>query len=355
MKFSLFFEMQISDPTPEREAQLFHDCVEQSQLADELGYHGVWAVEHHGLFEYAHSSAPEIFLSYLAARTTRIRLGHGCTLLPFRYNHPIRIAERIATLDILSKGRVSWGTARSGSRVEQDAFEVDRSTLRAEWQEALEIIPRMWTTQPFSHKGRFFDIPPTYIVPRPVQQPHPPIFAACTRPEDAEQVGGFGIGALNVGTYREEQLASCVHRYRQALLQAKPVGVAVTEHFACSAACLVLADDHRACRHGLQGSTFFTEAMLHYYGDTRPVGRVPIERGELPERYVHDFRTLRNQPRSQLSSVIGDPVAARETVTRFRAVGVDELLLVMQTGTSSHELVMESVRTFGEKVMPYFA
>src|SRR5262249_10130591 len=86
MKFSLFFEMQIADPTAAKEAQTFHDCVEQAVLADELGYHCVWEVEHHGLYEYSHSSAPEVFLSFVAAKTRRIRLGHGVTLLPFRYN-----------------------------------------------------------------------------------------------------------------------------------------------------------------------------------------------------------------------------------------------------------------------------
>ncbi|HEX9103729.1 MAG TPA: LLM class flavin-dependent oxidoreductase, partial [Polyangia bacterium] len=101
MKFSIFFEMQISEPTRAKEAQTFRDCLAQAELADKLGYHCVWEVEHHGLYEYSHSSAPEVFLSFVAARTEKIRIGHGVTLLPHRYNHPIRIAERIATLDIL--------------------------------------------------------------------------------------------------------------------------------------------------------------------------------------------------------------------------------------------------------------
>jgi alkanesulfonate monooxygenase SsuD/methylene tetrahydromethanopterin reductase-like flavin-dependent oxidoreductase (luciferase family) len=168
MKFSLFFEMQLSHPTRETEAALFHAAVEQAVLADALGYHAVWAVEHHGLYEYSHSSAPEIFLSFVAARTQRIRVGHGVTLLPRRYNHPIRVAERIATLDILSQGRVLWGTGKSSSRVEQLAFESDLSTLDAEWEEAVRMIPRMWTEDVFEHHGRFFDIPPTQIVPKPV-------------------------------------------------------------------------------------------------------------------------------------------------------------------------------------------
>jgi alkanesulfonate monooxygenase SsuD/methylene tetrahydromethanopterin reductase-like flavin-dependent oxidoreductase (luciferase family) len=354
MKFSLFFEMQIADSTPEKEARLFQDCLQQARLADELGYHCVWEVEHHGLYEYSHSSAPEIFLSFVAAQTSRIRLGHGCTLLPYRYNHPIRIAERIATLDILSGGRVNWGTARSGSRVEQEAFEVEKSTLYDEWREAIEMIPRMWNHVPFSHQGRFFNIPPTYIVPTPLQKPHPPIFAACSKPEDSRSVGKLGIGALNVATYRGEMLARCVRDYRGAIATSTPVGLTTTNHFACSAACLVLMDDQQACRHGLRGSVYFTQALLHYHQDCRPVGAISIKKDFLPDTHISDFKRIRNTSQSQLSSVIGDPVAARESVQRFADAGVDELLLVMQTGTTTQDLVMESIRTFGEKVMPYF-
>jgi alkanesulfonate monooxygenase SsuD/methylene tetrahydromethanopterin reductase-like flavin-dependent oxidoreductase (luciferase family) len=119
MKFSLFYEMQMSQPTRDKEAECFRNCLEQAELADRAGYDCIWAVEHHGLLEYSHSSAPEIFLSFVAARTTRIRVGHGVTLAPFRYNHPLRIAERIAALDILSGGRVNWGSGKSSSKVEQ--------------------------------------------------------------------------------------------------------------------------------------------------------------------------------------------------------------------------------------------
>jgi alkanesulfonate monooxygenase SsuD/methylene tetrahydromethanopterin reductase-like flavin-dependent oxidoreductase (luciferase family) len=355
MKFSLFFEMQMADSTPEKEARLFRECVQQARLADEIGYHCVWEVEHHGLYEYSHSSAPEVFLSFVAAQTNRIRLGHGCTLLPYRYNHPIRIAERIATLDILSNGRVNWGTARSGSRVEQEAFEVDKSTLYDEWREALEMIPKMWNPGPFSYKGRFFNIPPTYIVPTPLQKPHPPIFAACSKPEDARFVGTLGIGALNLATYRGEVLAGHVRDYRDAIATSTPTGAMVTNHFACSAACLVLTDDQKACRHGLRGAMYFTQALLHYYRGERPVGAIPIKKDFLPDEYVQDFMRVRTAPHSQLSSVIGDPHAARESVQRFADAGVDELMLVMQAGTTTHEMVLESIRTFGEKVMPYFS
>jgi alkanesulfonate monooxygenase SsuD/methylene tetrahydromethanopterin reductase-like flavin-dependent oxidoreductase (luciferase family) len=356
MKFSLFFELQTTDPTREREINIFHDSLEQAKLADALGYHCIWAVEHHGLYEYAHSSAPEIFLSFVAAQTQRIRVGHGCTLLPYRYNHPIRIAERIASLDILSKGRVNWGTAKSVSRVEQEAFEVDRENLYEEWREALEIIPRMWTSQEFSYKGKFFNIPPTMIIPKPYQQPHPPIFAACSRPEQAVQIGNLGIGVMSLAMHRDEQLAQHVQAYRNAVENPQtPIGFRVTNHFACNPATLVLKDDYEACRHGLRGATFFLQSMQHYSGAERPIGRIPISREFPSDTAIQGFRKIRNTPQQQLSSVIGDPASARESVQRFVNAGVDELILVMQTGTTPHELIMESIRTFGEEVLPHFS
>jgi alkanesulfonate monooxygenase SsuD/methylene tetrahydromethanopterin reductase-like flavin-dependent oxidoreductase (luciferase family) len=354
MKFSLFFEMQIAGATPQKEARVFHECLEQAIVADALGYHCIWEVEHHGLYEYSHSSAPEIFLSFVAARTTRIRIGHGCALLPYRYNHPIRVAERVATLDILSGGRVSLGTAKSGSRVEQEAFEVDKPALPDEWCEALRMIPQMWSSDVFTHQGRFFNIPPTCIVPKPIQKPHPPIFAACTRPEDAVAVGRLGIGALNLAMYRDERLAERVRDYRAAIDTATPVGLTVTNHFACNPATLVLADDAKACAYGLRGAMYFNEAMMHYYGSARPVGPIPVSGDPLPEQHVRGFQRTRNTPQSQLSSIIGDPVSARETVQRFVDAGVDELILVMQTGTTPHDVTLESIRTFGEQVMPRF-
>ncbi len=356
MKFSIFFEMQISEPTRHKEAQTFHDCVEQAVLADRLGYHCVWEVEHHGLYEYSHSSAPEIFLAFVAARTERIRIGHGVTLLPHRYNHPIRIAERVATLDILSRGRVNWGSGKSSSLVEQHAFENDVTTLHDQWLEALEMIPRMWSADVFEHKGRFFHVPPTQIIPKPVQEPHPPMFAACTKPESAVAVGKLGLGALNFAFGNDEYLTQKVNEYRAAVAKAAPVGRKKTEWFACTPATLVLDDDREACRYGFRGARFFGESLARYYlaGD-RPVGKLDVPRDFIGDAELDEAMANRNQPGTPVAAVVGDPAAAKETVAAFVDIGVDELILVMQMGTVPHELIMESLRTFAEKVMPHFA
>lgn len=356
MKFSLFFEMQIADPTREREARLFRDCLEQAELADKLGYHCIWEVEHHGLYEYSHSSSPEIFLSFVAARTERIRIGHGVTLLPHRYNHPIRIAERIATLDILSGGRVNWGSGKSSSLVEQGAFEVDRDTLHEQWLEAVQIIPKMWQTDVFEYKGRFFDIPPTQIIPKPVQTPHPPMFAACTKPDSAAAVGRLGMGALNFAIGSDDYLAQKVEEYRRAVAGATPAGASVTNHFACTPPTLVLDDDRKACRYGLRGARFFSESLSRYYlGGDRPTGRLPVSREFLSDADLDGAMGVRNTKDDAINALCGDPSFAREFIERFTEIGVDELICVMQMGTVPHELVMESIRTFGEKVLPHYA
>lgn len=355
MKFSLFYEMQLSKPTRESERKVFHDAVEQAELAEACGYDCIWAVEHHGLYEYSHSSAPEIFLSFVAARTKRIRIGHGITLLPYRYNHPIRVAERIATLDILSNGRVNWGSGKSSSLVEKVAFENDLHTLHDQWLEALEMIPKMWSADVFSFKGKYFDIPPTQIVPKPVQSPHPPMFAACSKPDTAKEVGKLGIGALNFAFGSDDYLQQKVSEYRKAVQAAAPIGRQKTDHFACTPACLVLRDDKKACDYGYRGARFFMEALQRYYlaGD-RPTGVLTIERDFLAPADLQSAMANRNGPGAPVATIVGDPKCAIETIERFEEIGVDELILVMQMGTVPDELVRESIKTFAEDVIPHF-
>jgi alkanesulfonate monooxygenase SsuD/methylene tetrahydromethanopterin reductase-like flavin-dependent oxidoreductase (luciferase family) len=355
MKFSLFYEMQISQPTRQTEAQLFRDCVKQCVLADEIGYHCIWEVEHHGLYEYSHSSAPETFLAFIAAKTKRIRLGHGITLTPYRYNHPIRIAERIATLDILSEGRVNWGSGKSSSMTEKVAFENDLAQIHAQWEEALHIIPQMWQQDVFQYKGKFFDIAPTQVVPKPVQQPHPPLYAACSKPESAVQVGKLGVGALNFAIGNDEYLAQKVADYRAAVAQAKPTAYQKNDHFACTPVALCLDDDRKACKYGFRGASFFANALgAYYFSGDRPIGQLPIGREFLSDDNLDAAMEFRGADDAPAMNVIGDPVHCREIVSRFEGAGVDEIIMVMQAGTVPHDLIMESIKTFGDKVMPHF-
>src|SRR5438046_4213181 len=165
MKFDLLYELQAPKPHDERsEYRCYHEALEQIVLADQLGFDTVWEVEHHFLTEFAHSSAPEVFLSAVAQHTKRIRIGHGVVLLPHTFNHPIRVAERVAALDIMSDGRVEFGTGRS-SQFEQAGFGIDTERSREMWQESLEMIPRMLTEDPFEYAGRLVSGAPRSVLP----------------------------------------------------------------------------------------------------------------------------------------------------------------------------------------------
>ena len=112
--------------------------------------HYIWEVEHHFLEGYSHSSAPEVFLAAASQRTRRIRLGHGIVQLPPAFNHPARVAERIATLDLLSSGRVEFGTGESASQSELGGFGIERRLKHAQREEALDLITRMFAEEPFA-------------------------------------------------------------------------------------------------------------------------------------------------------------------------------------------------------------
>ena len=354
MKFSLLLEIQPDDASKKKERQAFLDAVEHGVMADALGYHAVWAVEHHGLLEYSHSSAPEILLAFIAARTERIRIGHAVTLTPHRYNHPIRVAERIATLDILSGGRVSWGSGKSASRTEQGAFQIDPAELDSQWEEALQMIPRMWGSAVFEGSGRHFEIPPITVVPRPVQRPHPPIFMACSRPDTVERAGRLGIGSLNFAGGTQQALREKVDLYRRACAEARkgPQGHRVNEHFCATPTAMVLDDDQEACAHGFRGARYFADGLgTYFFSPHRIVGGLDIPRGPVPDEELAQLKAQRSDPDGPLNHVIGDPVAAAEAVSRFEDCGVDELILVMQLGTVPNEVVLRSIRTFAEKVM----
>ena len=150
MRFGLLYEHQLPRPWTEgTEHRLFKDALAQVELADWLGIDYIWEVEHHFLEEYAHSSAPEVFLAACAARTKRIRIGHGVVLAPPGYNHPARVAERIATLDLIADGRVDWGTGESASRVELEGFGIDPDQKKAMWAEAVEQTANMMAMSPY--------------------------------------------------------------------------------------------------------------------------------------------------------------------------------------------------------------
>ncbi|MGH9026731.1 MAG: LLM class flavin-dependent oxidoreductase [Acidimicrobiia bacterium] len=176
MKFALFYEIPVARPwAPGKEHAAYHNTLEQAILGDEMGFHSFWTVEHHFLEEYSHCSNPEILYGAIAARTERIRIGYGVRLLPKPYNHPIRTAESVAVLDLLSNGRVEFGTGRSSTRAELEGFDINPHETRAMWSEALEHIVGAWTEDEYLADGKYWRMgAPRRVLPKPYQDPRVP-------------------------------------------------------------------------------------------------------------------------------------------------------------------------------------
>ena len=235
MKFGIIYELQMQKPWEEnQEYKTYHEALDQIELADKVGFDYVWEVEHHFLVEYSHSSAPEVFLAAASQRTKNIRIGHGVALLPGPFNHPIRVAERAAALDIVSNGRVDLGTGRSITEQELGGFGIDPADSRPMWEEAIEMIPKMWTNETFAWEGDYFVVPPRMVLPKPIQKPHPPMWMACTQPESFKIAGSKGLGALSFGFIAPGVLEYSLSVYRDAIADAKPVGDFINNQFAAT-------------------------------------------------------------------------------------------------------------------------
>ena len=368
MKIDLLMELERPKPWHGRTDQdTYWEALEQVVLADRMGFGAVWAVEHHFLEEFSHSSAPEVFLAACAARTERIRIGHGVVLLPHKFNHPVRVAERVAALDVLSNGRVEFGTGRSGP-YEQAGFEVPTAESRAMWQESLEIIPRMWTSERFSYDGTYVKIPERAILPKPVQRPHPPIWMACTSRASWELAGQNGIGVLGltlfvgIDTLREE-----IAGYRRALAHAKPVGAFVNDRTAAYTIVHCAATSARARANGGPEAALWylvyafqvlaqqvaPERHLAAIASDDPYRQVAIENPIV--RRAMDGTLGFEELDGEDMVVIGDPDTCIRKLERYREAGLDRVLCCMQAGRLAHADVMESIRLFGEHVIPHFA
>jgi alkanesulfonate monooxygenase SsuD/methylene tetrahydromethanopterin reductase-like flavin-dependent oxidoreductase (luciferase family) len=271
MKISLFEEIAVPRPwTADQEARAFRERLEQYKLADEIGIHAVWLTEHHFLEEYSHSSAPEVFLGALSSITSRIRLGHGIMHLPPGINHPARVAERVATLDILSGGRVELGTGESSSAAELEGFVLDVGRKREMWTEGMKVMISCLADEPFpGFLGKFVQMPPRNVVPKPIQKPHPPLWVACTRKDTLVMAAENGLGALVFSFYGPEVFEEHLHNYYNALVRAVPLGRIMNANVLCSAGALICgkSDSSASTMLGNAGR-FFSYGIRHFGRNT---------------------------------------------------------------------------------------
>jgi alkanesulfonate monooxygenase SsuD/methylene tetrahydromethanopterin reductase-like flavin-dependent oxidoreductase (luciferase family)/putative sterol carrier protein len=373
MRFGIFYEHQIPRPWgDDGEHRLLHDALEQIEIADRVGFDMVWEVEHHFLEEYSHSSASDVFLAAASQRTERIRLGLGILPLPPGYQHPVRVAETVATLDLVSDGRVEFGTGETSSGAELEGFGVDRATKRAQWEEGIDAVTRMFVEEPFAGiDGRFVSMPQRNVVPKPLQKPHPPLWVACSRRETIRLAAEKGIGALSFSFVEPEEAAEWVAEYRAIIASDRcvPAGFAVNPRVAVVLPMMCHGDEAEAIERGIDGAHFFGYSLAHYYvfGDHRP-GRTNIYEEFLRRRDEVGFarsviraqdaplgvRVLQ-QGLGSLRGAIGTPEQIRDLCRRYEAAGVDQVVFLLQAGRTRHEHICQSLELFGAEVLPEFA
>ncbi len=358
MKFGVFYEMQLPRPwAPGDERRLFHEALAQVELADRLGYDYAWEVEHHFLDEYSHSSAPEVFLAAAAARTKRIRLGHGIRQVIPNYNHPARTAEALSTLDIMSDGRVDFGIGEGATRLELGGFHIPAKEKRAMAIEAAEQVANMMVMEPYpGFEGKYFTMPCRNVLPKPVQSPHPPMWMACTNRDTIKVAARLGVGALAFAFVNPEEARAWADIYYGIIAsdECVPLGHSVNANIAMVSSFSIHHDRAEAIRRGHEGFEFFGYALNALVARDTVPGRTNLWGEYLALRGNRTEELAAAANRAPAGAGIGTPDDMRLHLRAFQESGVDQVIFMQQAGRNKHEHICASLELFAAEVMGEF-
>ena len=387
MQFGLLYECQRPFQGTEIDWNaLYKETLEQCELADQMGFDNLWFVEHHFLTGFSGSPAQDAIFGALSRITKQIRIGYGVCILP--YHHPVRVAERVALLDQLTDGRIEVGTGRSNA-YEQTGLGIDPRETRNLWNESINMLPKIWTSDEYEYEGENWSVPKRRVLPKPYQQPHPRLYLACTSEDSFRLAAQKGIGVLSSASYAVEVLKEKVQIYRDALKDCEPVGEFITEFWGNNVHGFCDDDDDYA-------KELAADSMKTFFGPDKPyiAGRIGAYEelleawGGVPDHLSADFsRWLRqsDEEHQQLAQdvglsldagpgaaraaiaqldgktlsdrgviIAGNPESCIKTCQMYEDIGVDQVMLIMQTETIPHEKVMGSIEKFGKEVIPHF-
>ena len=387
MKFGLLFEAQ--RPFEGNDVDwnsLYRETLDQCELADKVGFDNLWFVEHHFLMGFSGSPCPEVLMGALSQRTKNIRIGFGVSILP--NHHPVRIAERVAMVDQLTNGRVEFGTGRSNA-YEQVGQGIDPRETRDRWEEAITMLPKIWQSDEFEWEGKFWNVPSRRVLPKVFQKPHPRMYLACTQTDSFRLAAQKGIGVLSSASYAVDILAEHVKVYRDAIKDAEPVGAFINEFWGNNVHAFCGKDDQAAKELAARSmKTFFGPDKPYIQGRINAYEELLEAWGGVPEHLNADFgRWLRQSDdahkeqaaeagisldsgpgaaRAAIAEldaniladrgviIAGNPESCIKTVKMYEDIGVDQVMMIMQTETIDHERVMGSLELFGKEVIPAF-
>jgi len=353
MEFGIFSQMHV--PPWDDEHSRFMRELEVSEAVEAAGLKYNWAPEHHFLQHYSHQPAPEVFLSWVAARTKRIHVGTAITNITAAVNHPARVAERIATMDHLSEGRVEFGTGRGSSSAEWAGFAIPSAAeTKPMWRESLAEIPRMWLDEPYDFDGKYFRMPKRNVLPKPYTKPHPPLWLACSSPPTFAECGELGMGALCFTFGTPSEIAEHVRNYKDAIKRCeRPIGGYINNNIAVTTNMFCLEDGDEA-RHLYANAKVerFTEYFFYWLDSIpRPKG-LPKEGpiGPLPAATPEQLKAGLAVGGRQ----VGSPEEIIKVIKMYEDLGVDQLIYAPLTLTLDQRHVLRSIETFGKHVLPKF-
>lgn len=347
MKFGLFYQLPCApdQSAPER----YRETIEQITLADELGFHHAWLAELHFFHPFSIMPAPIQVAVAVAQRTRQIRVGTAVVLLPL--HHPLRVAEEAAVADILTGGRLDLGVGRGTIAVHFGGFGVSRDESRERFEESLDIIRKVWTSERFSYDGRFYKIPELALAPKPLQQPHPPLWVAANSPDTAEFAGQQGLDILVASPINPlPKMFEHVARYRENRERGghdPAKGKIATAFFSCPADTLA------------QARALFEPSVMHYFrtiGDQAMLG----DKGQYEGSYEY-LRQVRERALNIKWDEINDTMALfgppEECIARINRIyeGTRASQIVSwfnPGGRITHRDVMTSMERFASKVIP---
>jgi len=342
MKFALFNQLQMPKPWRENaEVLIYKEAIAEAIHAEAVGFDAYWQTEHHFYTEIGHSSAPEIVLSALSQRTSQLRLGLGVVVLPC--NHPYRVVEYVSTLDIISDGRVEFGTGRGASAYHVEAFGCAPNESKAMWEESLRVISSMFLDDPFpGWDGTYYrNLPPRDIVPKPIQKPHPPLWVAASKPDTFAEAARLGLGVIGVVRLGPDQLAPAIRAYQEMIPACTPVGGVVNHQIGAFAICGIEKDYS-------VGRDIAGAAGRWYFGDNPS----PLQAHRFDSQA--QLRLSNDQLIEQGIIIGGDADSVCRGIERWQNAGVDTLLLMLGAGNTTHEQVMRGLDILGEQVIPKF-
>jgi len=345
--------LQEGDLTGTDQATRYHDLAEEVKLADRLGFSTWGTSEQHFSPPRFSVAAPEVLYAAIAPQTSQIKFRTMASVL-LQWNHPILVAERLATLDIMSNGRAEICTARSNNLTTMGAFGVDPATTRAQWEDSMDVLMKAMTEPKLSHDGPVWKIPEVEIVPKPITKPHPPVSVAASSIESNANAGTRGIGVITFENYFGfDYLQQCNDAYDEAFAAADHRQVVAPNNYkglyVATAYCAPTTEEARQTAREVALGYF--KFILDLY---IPLSKKPeYQYLDIIEKLVEHEGDLDWLCDYSPSVMIGNPQDFIERLERLERMGVDEVLL--RIDGVGHENIMQSLELIGREVLPKFS